>query len=186
MYLCLIHLPQAALAVTAIVTIPYLIYYFSLGDAVYIAIALNILLVTIVMIRVLLNSHRGFVRLVRSEAETQRLNREVTVLAHTDPLTRLPNRRLFFSEVSSRIGLMVKRAAGSAWELLILTASKRSMTPMATLSETNCLRPPESDFAWLSDLKQWSHVLEAMNSPSSLKWTAKQRRYLRTRRAQLC
>ncbi|TQX86886.1 MULTISPECIES: EAL domain-containing protein [unclassified Rhizobium] len=102
---CLIHLPQAALAVTAIVTIPYLIYYFSLGDAVYIAIALNILLVTIVMIRVLLNSHRGFVRLVRSEAETQRLNREVTVLAHTDPLTRLPNRRLFFSELSGRIGL---------------------------------------------------------------------------------
>ncbi|MBZ5761999.1 EAL domain-containing protein [Rhizobium sp. VS19-DR104.2] len=106
---CLIHLPQAALAVTAIVTIPYLIYYFSLGDAVYIAIALNILLVTIVMIRVLLNSHRGFVRLVRSEAETQRLNREVTVLAHTDPLTRLPNRRLFFSELSGRIGLDGKK-----------------------------------------------------------------------------
>ncbi len=102
---CLMHLPQAALAVTAIVTIPYLIYYFSLGDPVYMAIALNILLVTIVMIRVLLISHRGFVRLIRSEAETQRLNREVTVLAHTDPLTRLPNRRLFFSELSGRIGL---------------------------------------------------------------------------------
>lgn len=107
---CLMNLPQAALAVTVIVTVPYLAYYATLGDAVYMAIALNILLVTMVMIRVLLNSHRGFVRLVRSEAETQRLNREVTLLANTDPLTRLPNRRLFFSHLSETIGRQAKES----------------------------------------------------------------------------
>lgn len=105
---CLMNLPQAALAVTAIVTVPYLAYYVSLGDDVYIAIALNILLVTIVMIRVLLNSHHGFVLLVRSEAETQRLNHEVNILANTDPLTRLPNRRLFFSHLSEHISMQAK------------------------------------------------------------------------------
>jgi diguanylate cyclase (GGDEF)-like protein len=100
---CLMNLPQAALAVTAIVTLPYIAYYISFGDDVYLAIAFNILLVTLVMIRVLLNNYQGFVKLVRSEAETQRLNREVTLLAHTDPLTLLPNRRLFFSELSKHI-----------------------------------------------------------------------------------
>lgn len=105
---CLMRLPQAALAVTAIVTVPYIAYYVSLGDDVYIAIALNIFLVTIVMIRVLLNSHSGFVRLLRSETETKRLNHEVNLLANTDPLTRLPNRRLFFSHLSEQISRQPK------------------------------------------------------------------------------
>ncbi len=100
---CLMHLPQAALAITAIVTLPYLGYYVSSGDAVYNAIGFNILLVTLVMIRVLLNSFGGFNKLIRSQAETERLNGEITKLAHTDMLTDLPNRRLFFSEADSRV-----------------------------------------------------------------------------------
>ncbi|WP_244486896.1 EAL domain-containing protein [Aurantimonas sp. Leaf443] len=100
---CLMHLPQAALVVTIVVTGPYLAYYVAGGDSVYLAIAINIVLVTMVMIRVLLNSFRGFETLIRTQAETTRLNREVTLLAHTDMLTGLPNRRLFFAELESEL-----------------------------------------------------------------------------------
>lgn len=100
---CLMPLPQAAIGVTVAVTVPYLGFYFLKGDAVYAAIGINILLVTIVMLRVLLNTYRDFVANVRSKVETERLNREVTLLAHTDALTGLPNRRLFFSELPKAI-----------------------------------------------------------------------------------
>ena len=100
---CLMHLPQAALAVTAIVTLPYLAFYVSPDDAVYTAIGFNILLVTLVMIRVLLNSFDGFAMLIRTQVHTEKLNREITKLAHTDMLTGLPNRRLFFSEADRSI-----------------------------------------------------------------------------------
>ncbi|SMD10668.1 diguanylate cyclase (GGDEF) domain-containing protein [Fulvimarina manganoxydans] len=101
---CLMHLPQAAFTVTAIVTLPYLAYYVSPDDAVFTAVGLNILLVTLVMIRVLLNSFDGFSKLIRTQIETERLNKEITKLAHTDMLTGLPNRRLFFSEADASIG----------------------------------------------------------------------------------
>ncbi|WP_176556235.1 putative bifunctional diguanylate cyclase/phosphodiesterase [Rubellimicrobium rubrum] len=100
---CLMHLPQAALAITTIVTVSFLVYYLSSGDRIYTAIGLNILLVTLVMIRVLLNSFRGFDQLIRTQGETTRLNRDVTLLAHTDMLTGLPNRRLFFSELDEEV-----------------------------------------------------------------------------------
>lgn len=100
---CLMPLPQAALGVTVIVTVPYLAYYFSKCDAVYAAIGINILLVTVVMVYVLLNTYRDFVENVRSKVKTERLNREITLLAHTDALTGLPNRRLFFSDLSQAI-----------------------------------------------------------------------------------
>lgn len=100
---CLMHLPQAALSVTAIVTLPYLAYYVSPDDAIYTAVGFNILLVTLVMIRVLLNSFDGFAMLIRTQMQTEQLNREITKLAHTDMLTGLPNRRLFFSEADESI-----------------------------------------------------------------------------------
>lgn len=96
---CLMSLPQAALAVTALVTFPSLYYYLSMGDTVYAAIGVNIALVTMVIIQVVLNGYGAFVKLVNSRSETERLNREVTVLAHTDALTALPNRRLFFADL---------------------------------------------------------------------------------------
>ncbi|WP_062015326.1 bifunctional diguanylate cyclase/phosphodiesterase [Aureimonas sp. AU4] len=110
---CLMHLPQAALAVTAIATVPYLAFYVSPGDAVYTAIGLNILLVTLVMIRALLNSFEGFVALIRTQTETERLNREITKLAHTDMLTGLPNRRLFFAEAEEALA----RCRALGWDM---------------------------------------------------------------------
>jgi diguanylate cyclase (GGDEF)-like protein len=107
---CLVTLPQAAMLVTAIVTIPYLIYYFTLGDPVFAAMATNIALVTLVMVRVLLNSYERFTTLIQSRAtlatqqkEAERLGAENARLAHTDPLTGLPNRRHFLSELDRQL-----------------------------------------------------------------------------------
>ncbi|WP_398472453.1 putative bifunctional diguanylate cyclase/phosphodiesterase [Tardiphaga sp.] len=99
---CLMPLPQAAVAVTAIVMMPALYYYLSFGDAVYAAIGINIALVTAVLIRVVLSGYQAFRSSVLANIETQRLNAEITAIAHTDPLTQLPNRRLFFSELAER------------------------------------------------------------------------------------
>lgn len=103
---CLVHLPQAAMLVTAIVTLPYLVYYLYQGNPVFTAMALNIALVTAVMIRVLLNSFSGFETLIRAkdglalkQQETERLGAENARLANTDALTGLPNRRFFFAEL---------------------------------------------------------------------------------------
>jgi len=102
---CLFPLPQTAVTVTATVTIPYLISCISLGDPIYTAIAANILLVTLVMMKVLINNHRSFTELVR-------LNGTVTALSRTDPLTGLPNRRHFFAELDSRFAA---RAGGNLY-----------------------------------------------------------------------
>lgn len=115
---CLMPLPQAALAVTCLVTIPSLYYYLSMGDAVYAAIGINISLVTLVIVRVVLNGYGAFVKLVHSRSETQRLNREVTILAHTDPLTSLPNRRLFFMELPK--AMMAARESGSDFAIGVI------------------------------------------------------------------
>jgi diguanylate cyclase (GGDEF)-like protein len=105
---CLLHLPQAALVVTVIVTLPYLVYYLSSGSSVFVAVALNIALVTAVMLQVLLNSFGSFASAVRSQKalqltnlETERLSAENLRLAHTDHLTSLPNRRYFFSRLQT-------------------------------------------------------------------------------------
>ncbi|GGE12490.1 histidine kinase [Aureimonas endophytica] len=121
---CLMHLPQAALAVTAIVTLPYLVYCISYGDAVYVAIGLNILLVTLVMIRVLFNSFGGFDTLIRTQMETERLNREVTKLAHTDMLTGLPNRRFFFAEADLILERQTRRGGEVALGVIDLDRFK--------------------------------------------------------------
>jgi diguanylate cyclase (GGDEF)-like protein len=96
---CLMPLPQAAVVISAIVMIPALYYYLSMGDTVYAAISINIALVAAVLIRVVLSAYQAFKKSVLSHIETQRLNAEITKIAHTDPLTQLPNRRLFFSEL---------------------------------------------------------------------------------------
>ncbi|WP_439814481.1 putative bifunctional diguanylate cyclase/phosphodiesterase [Zavarzinia sp. CC-PAN008] len=113
---CLMHLPQAALLVTVSVTLPYLGYYLSADSTVFAAIAMNILLVTGVMLQILFNNFGAFRKLVRSQAElaakqaeTERLSDENARLAQTDSLTALPNRRYFFARLEAEI-----RASGPA------------------------------------------------------------------------
>jgi len=107
---CLMHLPQAALMVMFIVTLPYLVHYLSQNEDVFNAIALNIFLVCLVILQVLFNGYNGFCKLIQSQSElaakqkeTERLNAENERLAQTDALTHLPNRRYFFNRLEALI-----------------------------------------------------------------------------------
>ncbi|WP_420411299.1 putative bifunctional diguanylate cyclase/phosphodiesterase [Roseibium sp.] len=107
---CLMHLPQAAILVMLIVTAPYLVFFLSKNQEVYAAIALNLFLVSLVILKVLFNSYNAFVNLIKSRTElatkhqeTERLNRENERLSHTDFLTDLPNRRYFFKKIGKHL-----------------------------------------------------------------------------------
>ena len=105
---CLMHLRSAALIVTLIVDVPYVLYFFATGEPALKAIAVNNLLVSGAMITVLFIYYRDFADLVASrksliaqQVATQALSDENFRLANLDALTELPNRRRFFAELSS-------------------------------------------------------------------------------------
>jgi diguanylate cyclase (GGDEF)-like protein len=104
----LMHLRSAALIVTLIVNVPYVLFFLSTGEPTLKAIAVNNLLVSGAMVTVLFIYYRDFADLVASrksllaqQAATQALSDENFRLANLDSLTELPNRRRFFAELSS-------------------------------------------------------------------------------------
>ncbi|MCA1544076.1 EAL domain-containing protein [Bradyrhizobium sp. NBAIM32] len=104
----LMHLRSAALIVTLIVDVPYVLFFFATGEPTLKAIAVNNLLVSAAMVTVLFIYYRDFADLVASrksllaqQAATQALSDENFRLANLDSLTELPNRRRFFAELSS-------------------------------------------------------------------------------------
>lgn len=105
---CLTFLPQAALLVAVSVLGTFLAYCFIKGTEVLVAIALNIALVTAVVVKILRDYYNSFVSLENSQRELQNerrqaqaLSEENARLAQTDALTGLPNRRYFFSMLES-------------------------------------------------------------------------------------
>lgn len=105
---CLMHLRSAALIVTLVVDIPYVIYFFATGEPTLRAIAVNNLLVSGAMVTVLFIYYRDFADLAASrksliaeQAATQALSDENFRLANLDSLTELPNRRCFFAELTT-------------------------------------------------------------------------------------
>jgi len=97
--LCLTHLRGAALLLTAIVVLPYTIFFLSTGNLVLIAMDVNFVLVAAGLILLMLRNNNDFARRVGLQHETQRLSDENLRLAHLDGLTHLPNRRQFFAEL---------------------------------------------------------------------------------------
>ena len=104
----LMHLRSAALIVTLVVDVPYVLFFFATGEPTLKAIAVNNLLVSGAMVTVLFIYYRDFADLVASrksllaqQAATQALSDENFRLANLDSLTELPNRRRFFAELSS-------------------------------------------------------------------------------------
>lgn len=98
----------AALLLSLVVTIPFLVFFIHTGQPVLIAIAFNMLLVTAGMILAMLRNHDIFNDLIvskqeltRRQQETQRLSDENLRLANLDALTSLPNRRRFFAELDN-------------------------------------------------------------------------------------
>jgi diguanylate cyclase (GGDEF)-like protein len=97
---CLMHVRPAALILTATVIAPFVIFLLASGDAVNVAIGLNLFLVTVAMTYILIICSGQFAAMVNGQVETRRLSNENFRLANIDSLTELPNRRQFFHRLS--------------------------------------------------------------------------------------
>lgn len=119
---CLMHVRSAALLVTLIVNVPYIMFFMFEDHASLRATAVNIALVSVAMMAMLFVYYRDFANLVESrkslmqkQEETQRLSDENLRLANLDSLTELPNRRRFFSALDEAFA----RAARAGGRLAI-------------------------------------------------------------------
>ena len=70
---CLMHLRAAALWLTGVAIIPFTIFFLATGRPVFIAIALNMLLVSMAMIYILLIHSRDFASMIAFQSENARL-----------------------------------------------------------------------------------------------------------------
>lgn len=100
---CLMHMRIAALITTAVVNTAFVIFFASTHNPVFIATAVNIVLVSGAMLVVLHNHYRDFTSLVNMQVRTERLSNENLRLANEDSLTGLPNRRQFFSTLAAAL-----------------------------------------------------------------------------------
>ncbi|MGA9659839.1 MAG: EAL domain-containing protein [Asticcacaulis sp.] len=105
---CLMHVRSAALSVTLLVNIPFIIFFFMQPQLSMKSIAVNLAMVSAAMITILFIYYRDFAHLVASrktlilkQAETQALSDENFRIANLDSLTDLPNRRHFFAELDT-------------------------------------------------------------------------------------
>ncbi|HEX2725380.1 MAG TPA: ATP-binding protein [Beijerinckiaceae bacterium] len=70
---CLMHLRPAALLLTCVIVIPFVLFLLSTGDASLVSIAINLGLVSVAMVYVLVVASRDFAELVRSQLEARSL-----------------------------------------------------------------------------------------------------------------
>jgi diguanylate cyclase (GGDEF)-like protein len=106
---CLMHMRIAALLLTTVVLGPFVVFFLSTANPVLVAIAINVLFVTVAMVKVLLTYYRDFATLVNAQSvledkqqELLTLNSENQRLANLDSLTGLPNRRHFLGRLGAR------------------------------------------------------------------------------------
>jgi diguanylate cyclase (GGDEF)-like protein len=107
---CLMHLRAAAFIVGLLVTIPFAIQFGMLQNTVMMAMAANMVLVSVSMLYILSNHYDAFkdmvsqkLHLERTHAETLRLSTENHRLANLDSLTNLPNRRSFIARIEEYV-----------------------------------------------------------------------------------
>jgi diguanylate cyclase (GGDEF)-like protein len=96
---CLMQLRPAAFSVALIGNAAFISYFCCTGSTVFIAMAINLALVSVSMLTMLMINYRDFTRLVVSQASTLALSNENFRLANLDALTDLPNRRKFFAQL---------------------------------------------------------------------------------------
>ncbi len=128
---CLMHLRSAALAVTLVVNVPFIIFFFQQGQPSMAAVAINLALVSVAMIVILFVYYRDFANLVESrktlmekQVETQALSDENFRIANLDALTGLPNRRCFFAELDRQYGRALEEGTGFAVGIIDLDGFK--------------------------------------------------------------
>ena len=95
----LMHLRPAAFTVAICANIVFIAFFGSSGNIVFMAMAVNALLVTIAMMFILEANYRNFARMVDGQTSLKALSNENFRLANLDSLTGLPNRRQFFAQL---------------------------------------------------------------------------------------
>lgn len=103
---CLMHLRAAALVLLSVVSVSFAGFLVFTHEPVFIAIAIDMVLMGIALAFIVELYHRTFVGLVHAQRElqesqqkTQRLSDDNFRLASIDSLTDLPNRRSFFASL---------------------------------------------------------------------------------------
>lgn len=96
---CLMYLRSAALTVAIIVNVVFIAFFGLTGRPPFVAISINMFLVTIAMMVILMVNYRQLTQLVSARDNAQALISENFKLANLDPLTELPNRRQFFAHL---------------------------------------------------------------------------------------
>jgi len=116
---CLMHLRSAAFLLAGVVVVPMTLFFGSSGQPVFMAITINIVLVTLAMIAILIRHYQEFTDLIATKkalmeknAQSRRLSDENYRLANLDSLTALPNRRRFLEELDDRLA-RVQPGAGN-------------------------------------------------------------------------
>ncbi|XUY28295.1 putative bifunctional diguanylate cyclase/phosphodiesterase [Agrobacterium sp. rho-8.1] len=97
---CLMHVRSAAFMVAVIVNGTFIVFFATTGQPTFLAIAINILLVSFGMLAVLTVNYGNFERMIVAQQQTQALSNENLRLANIDSLTGLPNRRAFFQHLA--------------------------------------------------------------------------------------
>lgn len=101
---CLMHLRSAAFIVTVIVNGAFVAYFATSGQPTFIAIAINMLLVSVGMLTMLRINYDTFARMIGAQDEALALSAENLQMANIDSLTGLPNRRAFFAHLTNALG----------------------------------------------------------------------------------
>ena len=122
--LCLTHLRCGALLLTAVVLVPFTIFFLLTGNLVLIAMAANFVLVAAGLIVIMLRNYDGFVAHFLSLRETRRLSDDNLRLAYLDALTGLPNRRSFLAELDTVLAVSKKTGVGFAVAIIDLDRFK--------------------------------------------------------------
>ncbi|QEA38215.1 EAL domain-containing protein [Pistricoccus aurantiacus] len=97
---CLLHLRAAALALITVIAIPFSAFLLFTQGTTFVAIGINLLLVSAAMVYILVVVSTDFEKMINSQIETARLSEENHRLANIDSLTELPNRRHFFQQLN--------------------------------------------------------------------------------------
>ena len=121
---CMMHLQPAALTTAVIVNAAFVVFFASTHNTIFIATAVNIVLVSIGMLIILRYQYRDFTRLVNVQVQTERLSNENLLLANQDSLTGLPNRRQFFQTLDLAMTEALEKGAGLAVGILDLDGFK--------------------------------------------------------------
>ena len=94
---CQMHLRPAALSVTGVTAVAFVVFFFETHRLVFQAVAVSMLLGLAAMAYIVLIFYRDFADMIAFQKELGASHLENSRLANLDSLTDLPNRRQFFS-----------------------------------------------------------------------------------------